>query len=59
MNKEGCGGKDLAALDELIEEITVDAYGDDEKKAHRREAKLQRWQNETPDKAKPEAPIHE
>ena len=23
--------KDLAALDELIEEITVDAYGDDEK----------------------------
>jgi len=38
--KTGCGGrrmknaddsgKDLAALDELIEEITVDAYGDDE-----------------------------
>jgi len=25
------GNKDLAALDEMIEEITVDAYGDDEK----------------------------
>ena len=31
MGRRGHSGKNLAALNELIEEITVDAYGDDEK----------------------------
>ena len=31
MGRESRSDKDLTALDELIEEITVDAYGDDEK----------------------------
>jgi hypothetical protein len=30
MNLRGLGDNDFTALDELIEEITVDAYGDDE-----------------------------
>lgn len=30
MNRKGRQDNDLAGLDELIEEITIDAYGDDE-----------------------------
>ncbi len=31
MGRESCSEKDLTALDKLIEEITVDSYGDDER----------------------------